>query len=136
MISTLAVCRVMVRFYRQVSDTCHFIEVCSRCYDSCDDIPEDVVVDDDDFVPYCASVPTGVNGSHQGATLETLELEPGYYRVSNESHDVRECYYSNACQGGADASNYCQSGYTGICKSPFPQESYVVVSTRSTRSMI
>ncbi|CAN0179302.1 unnamed protein product, partial [Ectocarpus sp. 12 AP-2014] len=50
-----------------------------------------------------------------GTTLETLELEPGYYRISNTSHTVRECFQESACKGGTDASHdgYCAAGYEG-----------------------
>lgn len=40
----------------QVSDTCRFEVVCSRCTSSCQEMPERVIVSDDAFVPTCQPV--------------------------------------------------------------------------------
>ncbi|CAN0379041.1 unnamed protein product, partial [Scytosiphon promiscuus] len=42
-----------------------------------------------------------------------LSLEKGYYRTSNQSHDVLKCYQEKACLGGSDTATYCASGYEG-----------------------
>lgn len=100
-----------------MEDTCRFAEICSGF--SCDyaeDYPG-VYVDDVATIPYCEAIPTGVVTTEKGATVESLELEEGYYRVSNTSHDIMECYREAACTGGDDAGDYCATGYTGPCKS-------------------
>ena len=52
------------------------------------------------------------------ATVATLNLTPGYWRLSNTSLDIRACWESNpnfqeACAGGSDAgidgSGYCRT---------------------------
>lgn len=73
-------------------------------------------------VPVCDAVPTGARSAEEaGTTLETLELEPGYYRTSNTSHNVLECFQEAACKGGTNATNngYCAQGYAGPCESVF-----------------
>lgn len=74
-------------------------------------------------VPICDEVPAGARSvGDGGTTLETLELEPGYYRTSNKSHNVLECFREAACEGGIDATDdgYCADGYSGPCESiPF-----------------
>ena len=51
-----------------------------------------------------------------GSTLQTLELQPGFFRPSLESTDIRECFHEAACMGGVELSDYCAAGYTGPCK--------------------
>ncbi|CAN0510508.1 unnamed protein product, partial [Scytosiphon promiscuus] len=34
-------------------------------------------------------------------TLESLDLEPGYWRSSSTSKEIRECYHGPACVGGS-----------------------------------
>lgn len=66
--------------------------------------------------PTCEMIPVGVRPSSSVTTIETFDLEEGYYRVSSESPIVLECYQDDACVGGTDASNYCKSGYRGPCE--------------------
>ena len=73
----------------------------------------DVVLDG---LPVCASPPLGAVAHSRGITVETLAVEKGYFRTSNRSHDVRECYHKNSCSGGSDADTYCSSGYRGPCE--------------------
>lgn len=69
-----------------------------------------------DYVPVCTEIPTGVDDSEDGVTLELLDLDEGYYRTSNLSHDVLECYQKKACQGGVVVESFCADGYEGVCK--------------------
>lgn len=69
-----------------------------------------------DSVPFCRPIPTGVIPA-EGATLQSLNLSAGYYRVSNSSHKVLECLREEACQGGEVAGDYCVEGYEGQCES-------------------
>lgn len=47
-------------------------------------------------------------------TLETLELEPGYWRSSTTSREIKECYETDSCVGGTE--EYCAVGYDGPCE--------------------
>ncbi|CAN0107425.1 unnamed protein product, partial [Hapterophycus canaliculatus] len=51
-----------------------------------------------------------------GGTLETLVIEPGFFRSSTASTDIRECFHEEACVGGVVPSEYCATGYTGPCE--------------------
>ena len=95
-----------------------FDEVCSRCSTRRDGVntSEEVRIDGK---PVCHDKPVGARAAplgSRGTTVETLALEPGYFRTSNESHKVISCYQKNACRGGSDAGKYCASGYTGPCE--------------------
>ena len=72
---------------------------------------------DDTTVPVCAVVPEGVNTTgDSGMTLETLNLMSGFFRTSDESREVLECYREEACMGGSIAGRYCAEGYAGPCE--------------------
>lgn len=104
----------------QDAGACRFLAVCARCSTDCKGESSGVVVADPAAVPVCDEVPTGARSAEDGGTtLETLELEPGYYRTSNKSHDVLECFQEAACKGGVDAADdgYCAEGYSGPCES-------------------
>ncbi|CAM9892814.1 unnamed protein product, partial [Ectocarpus sp. 8 AP-2014] len=96
----------------EVSGTCRFDQVCTGCAVSCAEIPESVVVANDGFVPICETIMTGASGN-AGATVATLELDPGYYRTSADSREVLQCHQEEACMGGVETSEYCASGYEG-----------------------
>ncbi|CAM9448508.1 unnamed protein product, partial [Hapterophycus canaliculatus] len=96
-------------------DACRFARVCSRCASECDsELQSGVVVVDAAFLPTCEIVPEGSQTTTRaGGTLETLEILPGFYRPSENSTDIRECFYAGACQGGQTPENYCAQGYGG-----------------------
>ena len=49
--------------------------------------------------------------------LGTLDIEPGYWRSSEDSRDILACYNKDACNGGLTESlNYCSEGYRGPCE--------------------
>ena len=76
---------------------------------------------------------TGVDSKGSaGATLQTLDLEPGYYRTSETSRNVLECHREEACVGGSNASQYCAPGYQDACKYPSltPHSGLVVACAR------
>ena len=93
---------------------CRVELVCARCQIDCDDIPSSIEIDESE-TPVCETVPTGVHVS-RGVTLEDFNLTEGYYRVSNKSKTVLECYQPVACIGGIDSTNYCANGYEGPCE--------------------
>ena len=74
---------------------------------------EDVRVDG---FPSCAVPPLGATAPSSGTTLATLTLSAGYFRTSNESHNILKCYQADACLGGSDIDGYCAPGYMGPCK--------------------
>ena len=74
------------------------------------------VVTDELHVPVCTDLPYGARENETGITLETIILNVGYYRISNTSTDVRECYQKEACIGGYVVGGYCAAGYQGPCE--------------------
>ncbi|CAM9098262.1 unnamed protein product, partial [Laminaria digitata] len=67
-------------------------------------------------MPVCGDPPAGAIAEASGTTVETLSLEEGYYRTSNQSHAILKCYQPSACVGGNDTAKYCAPGYDGPCK--------------------
>lgn len=52
-----------------------------------------------------------------GTTLETLVIESGYYRSTNNTTEIYVCYNEKACLGGqSGSSDYCAIGYMGPCE--------------------
>lgn len=92
-----------------------FEQACTRCSTG-----GDGVINGDkiqvDGLPVCEAAPLGATFSPSGTTLETLVLDTGYYRTSNKSHVVVECYQREACVGGVDPGGICAVGYKGPCK--------------------
>ena len=95
--------------------SCRFNVVCARCSNGGDCVPDNVAIDDE-TVPGCRTIPTGVHTSSTGITLADFNLKKGYYRDSNASPLILECYQPSACTGGTDATDYCAPGYKGPCK--------------------
>lgn len=105
-----------------------FDEVCARCANAGDGVPDGAQVQIDG-IPLCAEPPSGVAALSRGATLATLSLKKGYYRTSNHSHEVRQCYHEDACLGGNDADKYCASGYEGPCENETADRSHTELFT-------
>ncbi|CAM9682270.1 unnamed protein product [Pylaiella littoralis] len=66
--------------------------------------------------------PQGVDCRMEGTLLETLPLVEGYWRASDTSTTIRECFNDNACVGSSlsgisfalsSADDYCARGYMG-----------------------
>lgn len=68
-----------------------------------------------------------------GGTVQTLVVEPGYFRHSLTSTDLKECFYEDACQGGVLLSEYCASGYKGPCER-MPTKSLAVERRMATQT--
>lgn len=64
----------------------------------------------------CTAVPAGATTPAKGATVESLQLLPGYYRTSAHSRVIEQCLQPHACTGGVLPTEYCAAGYTGICE--------------------
>ena len=92
-----------------------FDEVCSRCSGGRVGTEDGEHVRVDGF-PLCAAPPLGAVAPSSGTTVATLTLSKGFFRTSNESHNVLSCYHADACLGGSDAGGYCAPGYMGPCE--------------------
>jgi len=110
---------------------------CSICVSGYVLVPQDVLDARDDFdddePPMCQECPlwkgrdksaectTIIDGVQTGVKLETLEIEPGYFRISADSFtdaEIRPCpMHKEACQGGTNFTTlggaYCSKGYEG-----------------------
>lgn len=57
------------------------------------------------------------NSSGGTVTLETLSIEPGYWRATASSTEIVPCYHADACLGGVTGTaGYCLEGYEGPCE--------------------
>lgn len=57
------------------------------------------------------------NSSGGTVTLETLLIEPGYWRANAFSRNILACYHADACLGGVSGTaDFCLVGYEGPCK--------------------
>lgn len=92
-----------------------FYEVCARCSTGGFDVKPDTSVQVGGL-PVCEKVPPGATASFSGTTVETLVLEKGYYRTSNQSQVVTKCHRAGACTGGTVPDTICAVGYRGPCK--------------------
>ena len=108
--------------------------VCSRCTDQYK-APDNIDMDEA-TVPVCEVVPEGVNTApNPGMTPETLNIMPGFYRTSNQSREVLECYREKACVGGSNADRYCAEGYAGPCEEFYLHITLHVFDGRSLRNV-
>lgn len=61
----------------------------------------------------------GVDCESPGATLFSLPIRQGYWRSSQSSLVVFECFHAKACAGRTkilSADDYCEDGYKGPCE--------------------
>lgn len=89
---------------------------CARCSTGSEIEVKNAVVTDEGHIPICEELPEGANDTATGITLETMDLLPGFYRMSNKSTEILECYQDEACIGGDEAGHYCAEGYKGPCE--------------------
>ncbi|CBN75058.1 conserved unknown protein [Ectocarpus siliculosus] len=70
----------------------------------------------------CADValnPEGLSCDSEGTLLETLPLAEGYWRSTETSTNIRECFNDDACIGSevsqriSSPNDYCDTGYMG-----------------------
>lgn len=87
--------------------------VCSGCQTLCDEC----IFDQPNQVPVCEGVMDHSNSSGGNVTLETISIQPGYWRATVSSTDILECYNGDACLGGVSGTDdYCLEGYEGPCE--------------------
>ena len=65
-------------------------------------------------VEICSAVPSHTTSPGARDKVVSLALGQGYWRSSNASVKISECYNNNACLGGV--SDYCAPGYSGPCE--------------------
>lgn len=50
-------------------------------------------------------------------TIQELSINEGYWRATEDSLNILECYNKQACRGGkTGAPNFCRQGYEGPCE--------------------
>lgn len=71
-------------------------------------------------VPVCSEELEHSHSAGGNATVEMLEIAPGYWRATTTSRNILACLNADACEGGiTDTSGYCAEGYKGPCESSF-----------------
>lgn len=83
---------------------------CENCPAQC----SNCTVTTPDRAQLCELTPEFTTSPAADGTLGSLDLEPGYWRSSSASTEIRECYHGPACVGGS--AGYCDAGYEGPCK--------------------
>ena len=69
------------------------------------------------FEGFCLPCPSGTNCDVDGvSTLIDLLIQPGWWRISEETDEIRQCAHGSlACRGGLNFSEgYCTDGHQGI----------------------
>lgn len=94
--------------------------VCRRCSTIENHLPDGVEVDNESMAPSCQELPIGTTWQSSGTTVSSLTLKEGYYRTSNASTSIVECYRQESCVGGDDPDKYCAAGYKGACECGTP----------------
>ena len=85
--------------------------------DGCDIECEGCTIEDDYTIPVCSALLEHTTSESGTATLERLVVDPGYWRATNTSRDILECFNKNACRGGVTGNKtYCSTGYEGPCE--------------------
>ena len=87
---------------------------CEACPTKCDNCTVSNPYD----VQLCEPVMEHTASVTLDGTLETLDLAPGFWRSSNISTEIRECYEADSCVGGT--KNVCADGYDGPCEYQLP----------------
>lgn len=62
----------------------------------------------------CSPLLSHTTSPDADGTLQTLSLDAGYWRTSENSVEILPCYNSDACVGGV--AEYCAEGYMGPCE--------------------
>lgn len=112
----------------QEGTTARFATVCFDCpgWNECSDCN----ITKSTVTPECDAPFEHSSADRVGVTLETLSIEKGYWRATNESDSILACYNVDACYGGQTGSDsFCAPGYKGPCTGgcSSPRACYVVV---------
>ncbi|CAM9804321.1 unnamed protein product, partial [Ascophyllum nodosum] len=97
-------------FFNESGEGRRYDNVCSRC-DDC----TGCTVEKPGVVSTCsAAMEHSTSRGGPNVTLMTLIIDSGYWRATNKSINVLECFNQLACNGGLTGSGrYCRDGYTG-----------------------
>ena len=104
-------------FFSQTAvDGDRFEIVCDGCNIEC----EGCTIADIDTAPVCSDLLDHTDSQGGKAILETLILDPGYWRATNTSRTILACFHKEACKGGLTGDpEYCLTGYEGPCEKYF-----------------
>lgn len=90
-----------------------FGTVCTGCPEPCDDCIFDTLA------PKCVTLSAAgiAHASSPGSetTIEDIVIDKGYWRATNTSTSILECYNEDACPGGITTGK-CNTGYEGPCE--------------------
>lgn len=90
-----------------------FEAVCDGCPVACDGCS----FDETPVVPTCSDVMNHGTSTGGNVTLETLSIDPGYWRATSSSKEILACYNADACLGGVTGTaGYCLESYEGPCE--------------------
>ncbi|CAM9385517.1 unnamed protein product [Laminaria digitata] len=102
--------------------TVRFETVCFDCppWDECSDCN----ITRGTVTPECDAPLEHSSADTVGVSLETLSIDEGYWRATNESDSILACYNADACSGGQTGSDsYCAPGYKGpycaVCEATY-----------------
>lgn len=88
-----------------------FDTVCKGCEVEC----EQCVVEG--MEPLCVEQLDHTSAAGGNTTIDLLSIDTGYWRATNTSTEILECYNTDACDGGVTGEEgYCLEGYEGPCK--------------------
>lgn len=86
---------------------------CNGCRASC----QGCSVEESVGVPICTQVMQHSTSFGGGTTLETVSINPGFWRATSTSKEIFACYRDEACLGGVTGSpDYCANSYEGPCE--------------------
>ncbi|CAN0122023.1 unnamed protein product [Ectocarpus sp. 6 AP-2014] len=92
------------------TDNGTFEAVCDGCRVACDGCS----FDEPPAVPTCSDVMDHGTSTGGNVTLETLSIDPGYWRATSSSKEILPCYNADACLGGVTGTaGYCLESYEG-----------------------
>lgn len=87
--------------------------ICQGCYRPCDEC----FIEANTSVPACTTLFANAQSDNGTATIEGVMVDPGYWRVNNQSENVLSCYNADACLGGLTGEpGFCHDGYEGPCE--------------------
>lgn len=96
--------------HRQSGDP--FDAVCDGCETPCDGCR----FEDPNLARICLEVMPHATSAGGVATVETISLDPGFWRATASSTEVLACYKADACLGGVTGTaGFCLEGYGGPC---------------------
>lgn len=102
-------------FEKRGETNARFEMACSDCpaWDECSDCN----ITRGSVSPSCEAPLGHTAADEDGVTLETLSIDEGYWRATNQSDKTLTCHNADACTGGqTGAGSFCASGYKGPCK--------------------